>query len=166
VAVLSLMDGCASKPARQGVQPLSGQSIPVLNATCYPPVGWTPQPLKSSGRHDHQVWLSPSGHTAYGVIHFSLPLPVSADVALWGFLREMKRSEGAAELIDKHTVSGEEGLRFEAVGGLYRIRGRMITHGWQGWTIYAGTLVKQEIDTTELKTAEQARDRTRTGTVE
>ena len=44
------------------------------------PDGWTAEPLKKSGRHSHQIWLSPTGETAYGVIHFSLPLPVGPEL--------------------------------------------------------------------------------------
>src|SRR5689334_22369708 len=67
-----------------------------------PPVGWRPDPLKISSDHTHQVWLSPTGRTAYGVILFHLPLPVGHEVALRGFMAQMRRTEGQAQLISKH----------------------------------------------------------------
>src|SRR5438046_3725354 len=43
-----------------------------VQAMVAPPIGWTPQELKFSDRHTHQIWLSPSGDTAYGAIRFKL----------------------------------------------------------------------------------------------
>ena len=88
----------ASGPALEGLSP---QYIAVLQALCTPPANWVPEPLKHSESHDHQVWLSPTGHAAYGVIHFKLPLPIGHDLALWGFLRQMRETEGEAVLISK-----------------------------------------------------------------
>ena len=56
-------------------------------------------------------WLSPSGRTAYGVIYFSLPLPVGHDLTLWGFLDEMRHSEGEATLVSKQWDENLRGLR-------------------------------------------------------
>ncbi len=117
--------------------------------------------MKASTKHHHQVWISPGGETAYGVIHFSLPIPVTADLALWGFLREMKRSEGSAELVYKVPIKGENALFFEAQGGIYRVRGRLRASGWEGWAAYAGTRTDKPISPPELETALRARDRTR-----
>lgn len=156
--------GCASQ--KDFITPVTqpnGQRIAVLAATCYPPTGWTAEPIKSSPRHQHQVWVSPTGATAYGVIHFSLPLPVSADLALWGFLREMKRTEGSADLLSKQAVEDQNAIWFEAQGGLYRIRAFLKASGWEGWAAYAGTRADRTIDPQELETALQARDSTRLG---
>ena len=135
-----------------------------VEAMCTPPLGWKPDPLKHSERHDHQVWISPSGHTAYGVIHFSLPLPVSADFVLPFFLKQMKKSEGESILISKEKDPALPGMRFVAEGGLYKMRSNLIVRGWQGWAIYAGTLRKEEISPAELALAERARDHTLVGT--
>lgn len=146
---------------------MTGLSNPLLvdpvDAMCTPPLGWKADPLKHSGRHDHQVWLSPTGHTAYGVIHFSLPLPVNADFVLPFFLREMKKSEGEAILLSKETDPALPGVKFVAEGGLYKMRSNLIVRGWQGWAIYAGTLRKEAINPAELDLAERARDHTRIG---
>ena len=152
--------GCASRQAALPATRPNGQRIEVLAATCYPPNGWAAEPLKVSPRHHHQVWVSPGGATAYGVIHFSLPLPVSADLALWGFLREMKRTEGTAELLSKQSADDKSGLLFDAQGGLYRVRGLLHVDGWEGWVAYAGTRTDHPIDPAELEIAARARDST------
>ncbi|MCC7350484.1 MAG: hypothetical protein IT446_07935 [Phycisphaerales bacterium] len=154
----------ATGPSMVGLS--SPREVDPVEAICTPPLGWKPEPLKHSGRHDHQVWLSPSGHTAYGVIHFSLPLPVNADFVLPFFLREMKKSEGEAILLSKEADAALPGVRFVAEGGLYKMRSNLIVRGWQGWAIYAGTLRKEAINPSELELAERARDNTRIGTAQ
>lgn len=139
------------------------QLVDTVEALCVPPVGWNREPLKHSSRHNHQVWLSPSRHTAYGIIHFSLPLPVSAGFVLPFFLQEMKKSEGEAILLNRENDPGLPGVRFVAEGGRYKMRGNLIVHGWNGWAVYAGTLRKEEIDPDELDLAERARDHTVVG---
>jgi hypothetical protein len=163
-----LSGGCRSAPrvsatSRPSTAPYGAIYIESLRATCDPPPGWAPQPLKQSGRHTHQVWLSPSKQTAYGVIHFSLPLPVSTDLALWGFLREMKRSEGEARLLTRQWDANLDGLRFVAEGGLYTIRTNLFVRGFDGWAIYAGTLRNGELIPDEITRAATAREHTVVG---
>ncbi len=129
-----------------------------------PPAGWAMEPLKASDRHNHQVWLSPSGRTAYGVIRFKMPLPVGADTALrLGFLPAMKKAEGEAKLVSSDRDPGLPGLRFVVVGGKYVLRANLITRGWGGWAVYAGTLKDTEVVPEELVLAELARDHTTVG---
>lgn len=178
--------GCQSRAARRPVQasvelppdrldptlpgPMLGALSPAepnadVEATVTPPAGWRAEPLKSSGKHNHQIWISPSGDTAYGVIRFKMPLPVGPDVALrFGILPEMRRSEGEARLISSQRDPDLPGLRFVADGGLYRLRSNLITRGWRGWVIYAGTLRTKEIVPNELALAELAREHTAVGT--
>src|SRR5687768_5064058 len=103
-------DGTVSAPSIAGLA--EPQAVTEVDALATPPAGWNPDPLKATERHAHQVWISPSGSTAYGVIRFSLPFPVGADLALWGFMREMKRSEGEAELLDRWRDPDLPGIRF------------------------------------------------------
>src|SRR3954469_22315269 len=90
----------------------ASQYVETVDATASIPVGWRAEPLKSSATHAHQVWLSPSGHTAYGIIRFKLPIPVGRDLALFGFLQNMKMSEGEANLISKEWDPNKKTLRF------------------------------------------------------
>src|SRR5829696_5931869 len=75
-----------------------------VEAMVAPPAGWQPDPLKTSANHSHQTWISPSGHTAYGVIKMNLPLPfIGPDTVLRPFLDEMRKTEGEAKLISRRT---------------------------------------------------------------
>ena len=121
------------------------------------------EPLKQTKNHAHQVWVSPTGHTAYGIIRFTLPLPVGPDTVLWFFLREMRASEGEARLISKRRDAQLKGLRFVAEGGQYIVRSNLTTKGLRGWAVYAGTRRDREILPSELSLAELAREKTETG---
>src|SRR5688500_92404 len=132
-----------------------------LDARVVPPLGWQREPFKQSDRHNHLVWVSPTGGAAYGVIHFTLPLPVGEELALRGFLAEMKKSEGEATLLSKNR-DGER-IRFVAAGGKYRIRGILLTRGFRGWAVYAGTLRSLPVAVDELALAVQARENTALG---
>jgi hypothetical protein len=135
-----------------------------VEALVIPPVGWIAQPLKHSSRHDHQVWLSPSGSTAYGVIRFKLPLPISPESVLrMGFLPEMKRTEGEATLLSSERDRALPGLRFVARGGKHLVRTNLITRGFKGWAVYAGTMRDRPEVPDELALAELAREHTAVG---
>jgi hypothetical protein len=174
-AAIPFAHGCCSQPRpdlnqiRSGwkTPDTRGLTLPVFDpdvvAICDPPIGWKPDPLKVSPNHTHQVWLSPTGATAYGVIHFTMPLPVGLNLALTGFLSEMKTTEGQATLISRHDDPALPGIRFVAEGGLYRIRANLIVDGWEGWAVYAGTFRSRPILAEELDTAIRARENTHVG---
>jgi hypothetical protein len=144
-----------------------GLSLPFYEAdvlaACDPPLGWKPDPLKTSPSHTHQVWASATGDSAYGVIHFELPLPIGLNLALSGFIKQMKTTEGDATLISKEYDAKKDAIRFVADGGPYRIRAVLTVAGWEGWAIYAGTLRNRPINQNELDLAERAREYTKVG---
>ena len=157
--LLAVSCGCArSQPTALGAT-----AMPALDAIVSPPAGWRADPIKSDARSTHQTWISPTGQTAYGVIRFSLPFPLGRDIALWGFISEMKRSEGDAALLKKYEDPQSGMLRFEAEGGLYRIDGIILTRGFRGWVAYSGLLREGQILLDELALAVQARENTRFG---
>ena len=171
---LSLAGCAASAPSKPPLQTSASsvESPPVLphttieaeelDAICDPPAGWTIDPTAlSSDQTRQRVWVSPSGKTSYGVIYFTLPIPVGDDIALLGFLSEMKRHEGQAALLDKQR-DGDR-LRFEAEGGHYHVRGIIATAGFHGWAVYAGTLAGEQPMADELASAIFARENTRLG---
>jgi hypothetical protein len=127
-------------------------------AVCTPPVGWVQQPLKQSDRHTHQIWISPSGDTAYGVIRFKLPLPAGPSLVLPFFMREMRRVEGDGTLLSREDDPNLPGIRFVAEGGRYRVRTNMSARGFTCWAIYAGTLRSKPVNESELALAERARE--------
>jgi hypothetical protein len=135
-----------------------------VEAMVVPPIGWVAQPLKHSSRHDHQIWLSPGGSTAYGVIRFKLPWPLSPEAVLkLGFLPEMARTEGEATLLSSERDPSLPGIRFVAQGGKHVIRTNLTTRGFKGWAVYAGTMRDQPVVSDELQLAELARERTTLG---
>jgi hypothetical protein len=171
--ITAVICGCSSAPdanwgptaAQISLAHSSGLQTPTANtdvmALVMPPRGWRADPLKSSPSHKHQVWVSPTGDTAYGVIHFQMPLPVGDNFALYGFIRQMKQTEGDATLISQENDDKLPGIRFVAEGGRYRIRANLITSGSEGWAIYAGTLRGRPTDDAELILAQNAREQTR-----
>jgi hypothetical protein len=172
LATLALLGGCQSRKPVASMAAEDAASLGLsdptylesVDARVVAPKDWKIEPLKTSDRHKHQVWLSPSRNTAYGVICFRLPLPVGPDSVLhFGVLPELKRTEGEATLLSKSTDRNLPGVRFVAEGGKYLVRGNLLTGGWRGWMIYAGTLRAAAIDEPELKLAETAREHTLVG---
>jgi hypothetical protein len=72
----------------------------------------------------------------------------------------MKATEGSAILFTKSRDPNLPGLRFVAKGGIYRVRVNLIVRGWEGWAIYAGSLIHLPEQPDELRDAEAARDAT------
>jgi hypothetical protein len=134
-----------------------------LQTMVTPPIGWKPDPLKITDKSRHRVWISPGGSTAYGVIYFNLPLPVGAGLAFGGFMDQMKKTTGEAIIISKAEDDQLPGYRFVADGGHYRIRCNLMTQGFHGWAIYAGSLRARPVNECEVKIAEEAREETRIG---
>ena len=167
--LLLIATGCASRGASvsgAATRP-TGLAHPIyvdaVEAACVPPSGWLMRPLKQGSNFAHQIWVSPGGDTAYGVIRFSLPLPVGPETVLFFFLREMRASEGEARLVSKQRDAQLKGLRFVAEGGKYFTRTNLTTRGFRGWAVYAGTLRDRPILHNELSAAELARENTETG---
>jgi hypothetical protein len=170
--MLALLVCCRAQPPSPKVDAASralacGLNPPQANkdvqAWVVPPLNWKADALKKSAQHAHQVWISPSGSTAYGVIYVNLPLPVGSELTLWGFLQEMQRVEGRADLLSKKTDIELPGLRFTAVGGLYTIRTNLVVSGFNAWAVYAGTLNDRPVNSGELALARNAREQTRVG---
>lgn len=136
-------------------------AVEAVDALAAPPAGWKIEPQKGSDKHAHQVWLSPTGRTAYGIIHFGLPLPMPATWILGPWLEEMKKSEGEATLIGTPLKDEQlPGVRFVVEGGEYKMRVNLICKGFKGWAVYAGTLRKEPEEPAELELAERAREKT------
>ncbi len=128
-----------------------------VQALVSPPAGWKADPLKTTDRSLHRVWISPTGSTAFGVIFVRLPLPVGSELALMGFMMEMKKTDSQSKLIEKHR--DESGaLRYVAENGQHTIFAKLVTDGWLCWVGYAGTLTGKPVDVEELLLAARARE--------
>lgn len=134
-----------------------------LEVTLRAPEGWRLEPPKRTSQHVHKTWISPTGDTAYGVIRFSLPFPLTRDLALWGFLREMRRKEGEATVLEKTDDPKVGVMRFVAEGGKYKVRTKLVVRGFRGWAVYAGSLRSRGENAGEMPVAEAARDATGLG---
>jgi len=178
MAVISLLlTGCGGKPpaspatlpATQASLLSAAQHVAAVRASCRPPVGWSAEPLKKTDKSEHQVWISPTGDTAYGVLnvrHLLMAL-ASNERILSEFLDGMRATEGAAELVEKQAdpalAGGRGGIRFIARGGKYTVRAHLTSAGRDAWIWYAGTLSGAPVREDELRTAELARDQTIVG---
>lgn len=168
-ALILLLAGCrthtvAPLPAGADMRGLVPQDyLETVEAMVVPPAGWLPEQLKASDRHTHQVWVSPTGRTAYGVICFKLPIPVGPGTVLWVFMREMRRVEGEGTLIERVEDPDLPGIRFVAEGGRYKLRTNLTSRGFRAWAIYAGTMRTFADEPLELELAERARELTRVG---
>jgi hypothetical protein len=175
-SVVIASGGCHSHAAPSDLQPAAQPAcnkdvaglMPLelrkdLEALVDPPIGWRPDEIKQNTRHVHQVWLSPSGNTAYGVIMMKLPWPVGPDLLLWAFLDSMKQTEGQAQVIARQKDNSLPGYRLVLDGSHYRIRCTLIVHDWRAWAVYAGTVRSAPILEDELELAEKARDDTKVG---
>lgn len=152
-----------TRPVSEGLQPRRAvTSVETLSPI---PVGWKPDPLKHSEQHDHQVWLSPTRHTAYGVIEFhNWLMPLASDrKVLDAVIDQMKRTQGDAKLVSVKEDPKLDGLRFVAAGRIYLVRGNLIKQGSRGWVVYAATRRSEPVIPSELTLAEQARDETVVG---
>jgi hypothetical protein len=167
---LLMVSGCAPSKALPSTRPavstiaLAPPDIESsVDAEVRPPLGWKRQPLKTGDNFAHQLWVSPTGQTAYGVIRMRLPLPAGPDFILWIFMREMRKEEKVGILISKERDPNLPGLRFVADGAVHRIRSNLITRGRSAWTVYAGTIKDAPVVEEELELAIRARETTLVG---
>lgn len=163
IAAALLLGGCARSTTSTPAAASDPRYRADLEATVAAPDGWLAQPVDRGDKHVTQVWVSPTGDTALGVIRFTLPLPVGHEWALWGFMQNMRKSEGRAELIEKRWDKSINALRFVAEGGRYRVRAILRVDGVRGWSVFAGTLTSRPVNADELQTAETARDAVHVG---
>ena len=139
--------------------------IDSVQSACRPPLGWNLKPAEKQPNTDHQLWISPTAATAYGVIEVNnwLLRFASNDLILSKFLENMKKSDGRADLKQKENdrdLGSVGGMRFVVEGGKYTLRANLISAGGRAWIIYAGTANDHAINTEELTVAETARELT------
>jgi hypothetical protein len=178
ITLISLLAGCQNKYAnipvyRPATQPLTNtgladpQGIEAVKAVVKPPAGWQLDPVKETDGSVHYAWKSPTGKTAFGVIYFGMPLPVPTWMVYPNILEKMKEHEGEANVVTGPLKDDNlPGMRFTVDTGDYRMRTNLITKGFSGWMVYAGTLRGDAEIPAELELAEKSREKTRVGTYE
>jgi hypothetical protein len=176
VVSLVFIAGCQSGQTAPATMPATStalldvpQYVAPVRAVCVPPVGWEAKPLKVTSISEHQVWVSPGGTTAYGVMnvrHLLMPL-ASDERILKEFLGGMRENEGTADLLEQQPDStlagGLGGIRFVARGGRYTVRGSLASQGRNAWVWYAGTNTGDPVNEEELESAVAAREATKVG---
>lgn len=150
--------GCATPAPPTSPTAVDLGHDPELRARLRAPDGWRDDAPRRDANSVQRVWISPSGDTAFGVIRFELPLPVGHDLALWGFLRAMRRDDGRADLLEKHWDERRRVLRFVVEGQTYRVRALLHVRGLGGWSAYAGSLRERPENAAEIELAERARE--------
>lgn len=166
VVLTAMVSGCAKGGSKTSAawQGLAGLVfVAEVETTCAPPEGWRMEFREDEGAQGHVVWISPSGATAYGVGHFSMPLPVGPELASRGFVRRMRQEEGEVVVRERQHDAELGGVRFVAEGKEHILRVNLVTRGWRGWAVYAGTKQDRPVKAAELDVAERARENTRMG---
>jgi hypothetical protein len=162
VALIAMFGVLGCTHRRPAIAPTTQHiAVDELDALCDPPAGWRVERHDQTAQYNQNVWVSPSGYTSYGVVRFKLPLPVGDDLALAGFVSQMRQSEGWARLVRKQRQDGH--LAFIAEGGRYHVDGIIVTSALHGWVVYAGTLQNSPVALDELELAVHARENTALG---
>lgn len=142
---------------------LPPEYVPDLRATVRPPAGWAKQPAEASLNSTTQLWLSPGGETAFGVIAFWLPLPVGTDAVVPVYLGEMRRRDGRADVVSRTDDDALGAVRVVADSDTFRTRTTILVRGLRGWAVWAGTLQSRPVNEATLAAAEAARESVRLG---
>ena len=175
-ATATFGSGCAGRTNKDYqpalTQPTTAVSViaePTWNESvrseCRPPVGWSHKPAEAQSGSQHELWISPTGATAYGVIvvkHWLMAL-ASNEKILAEFLKNMKASDGKAELVEKTAdpeLGGIGGIRFVAIGQKYTLHANLMSSGNRVWIVYAGTANAMPINPAEYEIAKTARQLT------
>ena len=150
VARMSLIDFSGLAPAR----PIQG-----LEVSAAVPRTWELLPASSHALFTHRQWRSPDRATAVGVVHLTLPLPMSAKTIVW--LAKSKYGGDAAAKPDPTPVTKPDGTKprvvpggpprltnewsdpigrewVEAENDRYHVRGYVVTCGFDAWVVYTG----------------------------
>lgn len=160
--------GCAGKYKRP-VARSSSATVPATQpvrefhkffAEIDPPTGWRYELTSESERHEHVTWISPSNNTACGALYFRMPFPVGHELAFrYGFLDEMKKKEGVANVIEKHFDEQKQCLRFSVESRFFHTEATFFVRGWEGWMFYAGTRLGNPVNESELAQARAVREK-------
>lgn len=111
--------------------------IAEVEAHVAPPKGWKAKPIEKGSQHREAAWVSPSGKVSYGVIRFDMPFPAPSDMVISGYVNDIAKTEGSAELLSK--IKSPTNTRFLVAGAKQTADVRLILRGTKGWFIYYRT---------------------------
>ncbi len=119
------------------------------------PQSWEPTKIKQTALYTDMQWRSPSRNTALGIAAINMPLPFSSKVLLWFAHREYgKKSADGRVVSDWVDHLGRHW--FEAENNAYRVRGFILTRGFDGWIVYYGYKTAYPPDGNELSLGARA----------
>ncbi len=171
VSLLAVAGGCAKKykrPPRPMAVAGADEVVPTTQpirefgkffAEIDPPADWRYELTSTSDRHEHVTWISPGNNTACGIVYFRMPFPVGHELAFkYGFLAEMRRKEGKADVLEKHWDPQIQGLRFIVESRFFHVEAKFFVRGSEGWAIYAGQRLNNPVNEDEFETAKRVRE--------
>jgi len=127
----------------------SVEQFDLVKAQAAPPASWKQLALKRGPMYTDMQWRSPSGSSAVGVAHVKMPLPLGARTLLWFAKGQYaKQSEDGRILGQWVDTLGRSW--FEAETNKYRVRGFIVTKGFEAWIIYNGFKTQIPTDVSEL----------------
>jgi hypothetical protein len=163
---LALMAGCQSPqpaPARlinhramidfSGLSPV--QTFSEVQVQGSVPHSWQRTKLKQTSLYTDMQWRSPSGNTALGIAAINMPLPFSSKVLLYFAQREYAKKNADGRVLNQW-VDHLGRQWFEAENTNYRVRGFIVTRGFDGWVIYSGYKTAYPPDGNELSLGARA----------
>ncbi len=133
----------------------SAEHIHAVKAEAAPPVTWPPQALKRGPMYTDMQWRSPSGTTAVGVAHVKMPLPLSARALLWFAKGQYAKQSDDGRMLTQW-VDELGRTWFEAETNKYRVRGFILTKGFEAWIVYNGFKTTVPTDEPELSMGARA----------
>lgn len=127
----------------------SAEHFDVVKAQAAPPAAWKALTAKRGPMYTDMQWRSPSGTTAVGVAHVKMPLPLGARALLWFAKGQYAKQSDDGRVIGQW-VDGLGRSWFEAENNKYRVRGFIVTKGFEAWIIYNGYKTQVPTDVSEL----------------
>jgi hypothetical protein len=131
------------------------EHVPAVKAEAAPPASWSPQALKRGPMYTDMQWRSPSGAMAVGVAHVKMPLPLSARAVLWFAKGQYAKQSDDGRVVGQW-VDDLGRSWFEAENNKYRVRGFILTKGFEAWIVYNGFKTTMPTDIAEMSLGARA----------
>ena len=133
----------------------SPEHFQIVKAEAAVPASWPAQAVKRGPMYTDMQWRSPSGSMAVGVAHVKMPLPLSARGLLW-FAKGHYAKQSDDGRVTGQWVDGLGRTWFEAETNKYRVRGFILTKGFEAWIVYNGFKTTIPTDVAELSLGARA----------
>ena len=133
----------------------AAEHVDSVKVQAAPPASWSPQALKRGPMYTDMQWRSPSGSMAVGVAHVKMPLPLSARALLWFAKGQYAKQSDDGRVVGQW-VDDLGRSWFEAENNKYRVRGFILTKGFDAWIVYNGFKTTMPTDIAEMSLGARA----------